>query len=843
MSDGAFATLRRRFAQDSLFWLCAITVIVFIPMLLLYAITVVRTERQREADRRDEIYQTYERRFQMLRVVAMVQAAESSQRGYLLTGQPEFLRSKVAVEKTINGDLDRLQKLSATEPDQMARVQRFRDLVATKFTEMNEVSGLRDRNGLETAAQRVGERRGEDMMIKIRAVARDMIRVEADQLAHKLTVGTEQISYARRAVFTTLALVLAAIIAASVMAFRYTHLRTRLILRARAEAQRRQAIFDSAMDAIVTLNPSGGLESINQAGERMFGYAEADLVGRDISVLVPLAPGEEGLFLDRLQSAKRLLDGKACEFEARRADGTNFPVDVNIGEMTQPDGPHIVAVMRDCTERKRADQAKDEFVSTVSHELRTPLTSIAGSLGLLIGGAAGPLPERANRLVTIAEANSRRLVRLINDILDIEKIQSGKMTFSLRRMDAAELIRRTIDAMGGVAADYDVVFDYSGPKDGFYVQGDPDRLTQVFTNLMSNAAKFSPPGAKVEVSAVIEGARGRISVRDHGQGVPAEFRDRIFGKFAQADASDTRQKGGTGLGLAITKEIVERHGGRIWFESPPGKGATFFVELPLAASREAPLDSATGPRLLLCEDDLDVSRVLSEALTMQGFQVVAVHTLAATEAALAEDGGGFAALLLDLRLPDGSGLDLLPRLREQVETRDLPVIVISADSRTEGASSFDLVDWIEKPVDLKRLQASLDQAVHKDDGPPLVMHVDDDPDLRQLVQTAFAGRCRLVAAESLATARLLLTTMTPQLVILDVGLPDGSGLDLLPELVDSNGRALPVVIFSAQSLERSALTDAVDAVLTKSRTSLEQLIRTVQRLSRTYDRRGAMEGE
>lgn len=836
----ALSTLRRRFSQDSLFWLCAFMIIVIVPTLLIFSVVTVRTERQREAKQRDEIYRTYERRFQVQKVMSLLKDAETGQRGYVITGQPSFLDRKRTAEAVIGKEMGSLEQMSLGEPEQVVRLQKLRDLVDAKTNEMNWVVAVRDEKGLEAAAARVGERRGEDLMNQIRSLVDEMTATEARRLAESLKHGERQISYARMAVMVSMSLVLATIVAAAIMAFRYTNLRTALILRARAEAQRRQAIFDSAMDAIITLNPSGGIETINLAGERMFGYAEADLIGRDISVLVPLAPGDDALFLDRIQSAQALREGKACEFEARRSDGSTFPVDVNIGEMMQPDGPHVVAVMRDCTERKQTDQAKDEFVSTVSHELRTPLTSIAGSLGLLIGGAAGVLPERANRLVTIAEANSRRLVRLINDILDIEKIQSGKMSFVLRRLDLAELVKRTIDAMGGVASEFNIVFDYEGPHEGFYLQGDADRLTQVFTNLLSNAAKFSPPGAHVQIEVTTDGSRARISVRDHGPGIPTEFRDRIFGKFAQADASDTRQKGGTGLGLAITKEIVDRHGGRVWFESTPGAGAAFFVELPLSASRELPLDGGTGARLLLCEDDADVARVLTEALTLQGFRVQTTPTLAETREALAS-GLGYEALLLDLRLPDGSGLDLLQSLRETPETRDLPVIVISADSRSEGAGSLDLVDWIEKPVDLKRLQASLDQAVHKDDGPPLVLHVDDDPDLRQLLETASAGRCRLVAAENLAAARGILRTMTPQLVILDVGLPDGSGLDLLPDLVDSNGRALPVVIFSAQSLERSALTDAVDAVLTKSRTSLEQLIRTVQRLSRTHDRRNHKE--
>lgn len=836
MKQNLWTAASRRFSQDSLFWFSALTVVVIVPLLLAFAVSTVRVEREREAQARDAIYRTYERRFQILRVMSVLRAAESSERGYTLSGDIRILDTYKAALSQIDEETDKLRQLSLGEHQQMARLDRIANLMDAKFTEMASVIATRDRDGLEPAAEIVASRHGEDLMIQIRGIATQMIDEEAAALAAQLKVGASQVSYARRAVAITLFLVLLAIAASAAMAVRYTRLRDALIRQAQGEADRSRAIFNSAIDAIITLNPSGGLESINAAGQRLFGYAESELRGRDISVLVPLAPGDEGLFMDRLNSLATLRDGAACEFEARRSDGTTFPVDVRIGEMAQPDGPHVVAVMRDCTDRKRAEQTKDEFVSTVSHELRTPLTSIAGSLGLLIGGAAGALPERASRLVSIAETNSRRLVRLINDILDIEKLQSGKMALMVRRLDLGDLIHRTIDAMGGVATEFDVSFTYEGPPEPLYVEGDADRLIQVLTNLLSNAAKFSPPGAVVEIAMRIHGARARVGVRDHGPGVPTEFRDRIFGKFAQADASDTRQKGGTGLGLAITREIVDRHGGRIWFESTPGDGATFFFDLPLAPSREAPLDHAGTP-LLLCEDDPDVARVLSEALAVQGFRAETAYNLAQAREMLASD-AVYAALLLDLRLPDGSGLDLLQELRASDVHADLPVIVISADARAEGAGSFDLVDWIEKPIDLRRLEAALGQAVQQEEGPPVVLHVDDDPDLRQLVETAFAGRCRLVAADSLRRAREVLAATTPQLVILDIGLPDGSGLELLPDLVDANGRALPVVIFSAQSLERSALTDAVDAVLTKSRSSLEQLIRTVQRLSRLQDRRG-----
>lgn len=827
------AVVRRRFSQDGLFWACAATVILLVPILLVVAWRATTLEQAQQDAAHAAMVRSAERRAQVQALALALKDVESSHRGYLLAGDPSFLRRYHAAAPDLDDRFAQLHLAFADQPDQQARVSRARELAAQRMEVMEATRRARDVQGLGAASAIVATRRGENLMEQLRAVTDEITAAEARNLSQRLEQSNRQTLQARRVASISFMLVLAAILAAAVMAFRYTNLRTKLITRARAEAERRQAIFDSAMDAIVTFNPSGGIETMNRAAEEMFGYSVTELVGRDISILVPDAMGGDAVFLDRLRNERNLRQGSACEFEARRKDGATFPVDINFGEMHQPDGVHAVAVMRDCTERRKAELAKSEFVSTVSHELRTPLTSIAGSLGLLVGGAGGALPEKAGRLIAIAESNSRRLVRLINDILDMEKIQSGKLTFTLRPLDLGDLAQRAIDGMSGLSSETGVTLAYVAPDGPVTVHGDADRLTQVVTNLISNALKFSPRGGTVQVMVEVAGRHARLRVSDQGPGIPAEFRERIFGRFAQADSSDTRQKGGTGLGLAISKEIVERHGGRIWFESTPGLGATIFFELAAQRPAAGAPAARTGnePRVLLCEDDPDVSHVLAEALRAQGFAVEATATLKETQTALAS-GRPFDVLLLDIRLPDGSGLDLLRRMRADPAMRHLPTIIISGDrADREAMAGLGLVDWIEKPVDMSRLQAALGQAVDTSDHDgPLVLHVDDDPDLRHLVEEALSGRCRLVSAESLAAARSRLAEATPDLVILDVGLPDGSGLDLLGELVDKDGRPIPVVVFSAQAFDEGKIADAVDAVLVKSRTSLGQLVATVRRL-------------
>lgn len=252
----------------------------------------------------------------------------------------------------------------------------------------------------------------------------------------------------------------------------------------------------------------------------------------------------------------------------------------------QIDTRGLLRALRYASERKRLERMKDEFVSTVSHELRTPLTSIAGSLGLLMGNAAGDLPKPAARLLEIAHINSVRLVRLVNDILDMEKLESGHAAFDIRKTEVRPLVEQTVEAIRGYAEEHGVkvrieAVDANDEIDD--IRADADRLAQVLTNLLSNAIKFSPREGEVAIAVEkeMEIDMVRITVRDHGPGIPADFKSRIFGRFAQAEATNARRKGGTGLGLSIARQIIDRLGGEIGFFDAPGGGTIFYAELPI----------------------------------------------------------------------------------------------------------------------------------------------------------------------------------------------------------------------------------------------------------------------
>ncbi|GAB4126695.1 MAG: hypothetical protein Fur005_27630 [Roseiflexaceae bacterium] len=253
------------------------------------------------------------------------------------------------------------------------------------------------------------------------------------------------------------------------------------------------------------------------------------------------------------------------------------------------DEPEYVLIVRDITERKAVERLKNEFVSVVSHELRTPLTSIRGSLGLIASGVTGGITRQTQSMIDIALKNSDRLVRLINDILDLEKIEAGKIQFFFQQQPLLPLVQQAVEDNRAFAAQFQVHYQIEDATDGAHVNVDSDRMLQVITNLLSNAAKYSPPGESVRIRIEQLSSMVRLTVSDCGPGIPPEFRPRIFQKFAQADGSSTRQRGGTGLGLSIVKVMTERMHGHVWFTSEVGHGTTFGVDLPRPAQDPASL--------------------------------------------------------------------------------------------------------------------------------------------------------------------------------------------------------------------------------------------------------------
>ncbi len=463
----------------------------------------------------------------------------------------------------------------------------------------------------------------------------------------------------------------------------------------RASERRFRAIFDNAGVGITFSDIEGpSIIDVNQAFANMVGYSVEELQGDDFSLVTH--PEEQGIYRALTPAT---LDGFQSEIRFVHRDGTtrwgHLTLSVSRDEAGVP--RNVIGVLENIDQRKEAEQIKDQFISVVGHELRTPLTSIRGSLGLLAGGVLGELPNEAADMLALAITNTDRLVRLINDILDIERMDAGRIEIERAPVKASELVDQSIQVVEVTATQAKVRIE--ADVENLAVSADADRIVQVLVNLLGNAIKFSDRGSTVRVTVVSERGCARFSVRDTGRGIPADRIETIFERFRQVDSSDSREKGGTGLGLAIARAGVEQHGGRMWAESEEGSGSTLHFTLPLireeltmllcggeevqpnGVDRRLIELQAMAPLLgsatvLIVEDDLSLGAVLIEALRVKGIPTRLVRT--AEDAVEAIRHSQPRVLLLDLLLPGEDGFTVVERLRGDGLLGEIPLLVYTA---------------------------------------------------------------------------------------------------------------------------------------------------------------------
>jgi PAS domain S-box-containing protein len=498
-------------------------------------------------------------------------------------------------------------------------------------------------------------------------------------------------------------------------------------------------------------------------------------------------------------------------------------------------GRFVGVALEDVSQRKGVERLKDEFVSTVSHELRTPLTSIRGALGLIAGGVVGPLPEHALELLGIAQSNTERLVRLINDILDLDKIDAGQFDIRFAPLSLSELIATVGEQMRPLAAEANVriVTRISGLRE---IVADEDRIVQVLMNLLSNAIKFATANTNVELEVkTLPSGNVRFAITDHGPGISDVDKARLFNRFQQLDAGDRRSKGGSGLGLAISKAIVEQHGGTIGVTSEVGRGSTFWFELPMTESF-VPTTMVEGQTILIVEDDPVVARAFRRQLEHEGYRLLHVSTIDDARRLL-ESQEHVSAIVLDMLLPDGSGIDLLDHMQRTKSRRMVPIVVLSAVERDSRVDDIpELVDWLVKPVDMSRLANTLRWVLH-DKTRPRVLVIEDDPSFRKLVARQLETQgAEVVLASTGDEGVHLARASTPDLVVLDVGLPRMDGYAFVSALRTDRLRGLPLIVYTGRDLsdgERELLRLGITRFLTKSRASEAEFARHVRELLRS----------
>jgi len=460
-----------------------------------------------------------------------------------------------------------------------------------------------------------------------------------------------------------------------------------------ASADRRDVwltrLFEWSVDMLCTVDFDGYLDRVNPAFERTLGHPASELRSRPLWAF--LHPDDQAGMRAVFRGLQRA--AAPARFDCRWLTRDGEARWLSWHAVPDAGDGCAYAVARDVTEGKEVERLKGEFVSMVSHELRTPLTSIKGALGLLGAGAAGPLPDRATELVRVAGTNAERLLRLINDILDLERLEAGRMSLDLTSLRPADLVGECLEGLAHIAARASVEVTSEVARE-LVLRADRDRLMQVMTNLVDNAIKFSPAGGRVTVT--VDGTDPvRFRVTDEGAGIAPEHHDRVFARFSQVDASDRRVKGGTGLGLAICKRIVEDHRGLIRVHSEPGRGATFEFQIPRGLV-------APGRRVLVCVGDDALARMVVARLDTHGYGADRVTTMADAERAAAEHPP--AVVLIDGALGGGAAKVLAADLHAGGQ----PVLLLAAAEIGLG------LPWLRKPFEAEALIASLDDLLVRD---------------------------------------------------------------------------------------------------------------------------------
>ncbi|MBI3970317.1 MAG: PAS domain S-box protein, partial [Chloroflexi bacterium] len=631
-----------------------------------------------------------------------------------------------------------------------------------------------------------------------------------------------------------------------------------------------RSLIESNIDALMTTDPLGIITDVNQQMEALTGGTREELIGTPFKqYFTDPQRAEEGVKLV-------LQEGKVTNYEltARARDGRETVVSYNAATFRDRDDKlqGVFAAARDVTEQKalegqlqgkneeleeqyrriqEANRLKSEFLANMSHELRTPLNGIIGFSELMHDEKVGPLSDAHHEYLGYILSSSRHLLQLINDVLDLAKVESGKLEFQPEPVDPARLVREVQEVVQSLAAKKRLrLGDAIAPGLGQLLV-DPGKLKQVLYNYLSNAIKFTPDEGQVTVRLQPEGAeRFRLEVVDTGIGIKPEDLGRLFVEFQQLDASTAKKYQGTGLGLALTKRIVEAQGGEVGVHSTPGQGSTFWAILPriahtaptthtteapaaarttLSSAARAAHDSGTSrpdaasvpagaPTVLVVEDDLQDQAWLVQVLAAAGFATVTATSGAQAQAQCRAR--RFDAITLDLFLPDVSGWHVLHALRARGANQKTPVLVVTIARDRELAAGFPIQDYLVKPVDAQALVAALRRAGASPDGNQTVLVVDDDPTTLRVAEETLARRgfrpiCRMDAMSALAAA----TDERTAAVVLDLLMPGMDGFEFLARFRrDPENAHTPVIVWTNKDLtaaDRRWLEDSAQAVVEK----------------------------
>jgi PAS domain S-box-containing protein len=633
--------------------------------------------------------------------------------------------------------------------------------------------------------------------------------------------------------------------------------------------QRFWLLLEAAPDAILEVDPQGRIVVANTEAQRLFQRSKEELDGLQVEELLP-ERYRGGHFAHRQHYAAhpvRRPMGAGLDLFAVRKDGTEFAVDINLSPLLDgTDQGHVMCVLRDVSHRReteekirtlnhslerrsselaaaneelsernqeveRANRLKSEFLASMSHELRTPLNTILGFSELLSEQSAGALNDKQKRFLTHIQRDAGHLLELINDVLDLSKIEAGRLELHLEKFPMAAAVSEVLTSIRPLAAVKDISLD--SELDGqLMLEADRLRCKEILYNLLSNAIKFTPAGGRVWVeSSIVEGSVCLL-VGDTGMGIAPSDQQPIFESFRQASATTKGVREGTGLGLAITKRLVELHGGRIWVESQPGKGSRFFFTLPLGELPPSLDGARQHPLLLIASDMAAWDKEISDHLQREGFRLETAGS--AADVVLKAKDLHPDLILLDMELLGRGCWETLHELKALQETRSIPVLIVSPSDESKVGAALGAAESLIKPLN----GAALVQAFRRVlplEGPLRVLIVDDDPETRELLTDTLANEGHTpVTARYAAEALRILATSRVDAVLLDLLLPGRSGFEVLNDIrADPRLGQLPVLVLTIKDLseqERETLSGQGAQIFIKGAGWRQDLLKQLRRL-------------
>lgn len=632
-----------------------------------------------------------------------------------------------------------------------------------------------------------------------------------------------------------------------------------------ARAQNRfRELLDAAPDAIIEANSSGRIVLVNEIAQKLFGYSREEFLGLSIEALVPEATrGKHAAHRDAFErTASTRPMGSGMALQAQRKDGSVFPVEISLSPIHSDEGFHVIATVRDVTARRlaeerfqeledrftreleeknrqlrqrnaeveRSDRLKSEFLASMSHELRSPLHTIIGFAELLIEELEGPLNDKQKRFVSNIHQDSHHLLALINDLLDISKIEAGRMEFHLEKFALGPALEEVLEMIRPQAAGKNLRLTAEVP-DGIFIEADRLRLRQVLTNLLSNAVKFTAQGGEVAVTATPRTRKVAITVTDNGVGIAREDHEAIFDKFYQVGSTTKGVREGTGLGLAITKRLVEQQGGRIWVCSEPGRGSMFTFTVKSG-------DETGGlerPLVLIIEDEPRAAELLVNYMKPEGFSAFCASTTA--QAVIIADELEPEAIIVDLSTPMSLEWRMIRELRGHPRLEAIPIVVVSVTEEGDEARTLGVAAHLTKPVGKRQLLDTVSRAVTGQPERRPILVVDDEPMARELLgailhEAGFASVMAKGGEEALAA----IDRMRPAAVILDLMMPGMSGFEVLSRVRENAAWSdVPVIVLTGLELNRGdteLLRRTTVAILRKGHTWKQSLLAAVRKAVR-----------